>query len=150
MGKKKAVASTHSGLGPLKPRVSHQDHDVGDVHNHLNVQKNLAGSVLLAPASSVDPFVEKNPPPSKIPLSVVCESPSVSLTLGDDDTVSINSESQSHTAEVNHDKEDNAAGNVGGKEVKVPWSNVFKDNRKIEENIKLKSFHTQSDEVVFG
>ncbi|CAA3000256.1 Hypothetical predicted protein [Olea europaea subsp. europaea] len=69
MGKKKAVASTHSGPGPLKPRVGHQDHDVGDVHNHLNVQKNLAGSVSLAPASSADPLVEKNPPPSKIPLS---------------------------------------------------------------------------------
>ncbi|XP_022880390.1 uncharacterized protein LOC111397618 [Olea europaea var. sylvestris] len=61
-----------------------------------------------------------------------------------------NSDFQSHATELKNQKEENLVGIIGVKEVKAPWVNLFNDNRKMEENIKLKAFDNQSEEVVLG
>lgn len=67
-------------------------------------------------------------------------SPSVSLTLGEEDQESNKSDFESHMAELKNQQRENDAGNDGVKDVKAPWVNLFKDNRKVKENIKLKAF----------
>lgn len=50
--------------------------------------------------------------------------------------------------ELTNKQGENAAGIDDAKVVKTSWLNLFKDNRKVEENIKLKAFENQSKEVV--
>ncbi|XP_022878006.1 uncharacterized protein LOC111395991 [Olea europaea var. sylvestris] len=126
MGKKKRVpSSSYSGPAPPLPLAVRQDVLAGGIDTSL--KSNL---------------MENN--------KVILPSPSVSLTLGANDTESENSDFESNMVVSKENKTVNGAGIGDGKDNKAPWVNLFKDNRKMEDNIKLKPFHNQSDEVVLG
>lgn len=120
MGRKKPVSCHLDGLASLKPQFARQSSFVGG---------NVAFSL-----------VEHK--------KVILPSLTVSLTLGEEDTVSENSDFETQSVKSNN--QSNVAVSKGGIENKAPLVNLFKDNRKMDENIMLKLFENQSEEVILN
>lgn len=83
-------------------------------------------------------------------LKVITPSPSVSLTLGENNTDSNKSDFELNSVKMPNQNIVNDASIYDVKKNKASWVNLFKDNRKLEENIMLKPFVNHLDEVVFG
>lgn len=52
------------------------------------------------------------------------------------------------TGKTQHE-EDEATTNINPNKTKTPWVNLFKDNRKCGDGIKLQSFQNLPEEVIF-
>lgn len=75
-------------------------------------------------------------------------SPNVSLTPGENDKQSDDSDVMLNISDLKQQENVIDAGNVVAKDTKAPWVNLFKHNRKMEDNIKLKFVVNQSYEVI--
>lgn len=97
---------------------------------------------MLSPAAvNVNATDKDSPLENSIELDDFTNSPSLSCTLGLEDT-----DVEESVKKPRATKQDSLRDKNSG--VKAPWVNLFKNNRTPDDSLKLKSFHSDGDEVI--